>query len=208
MRDRLRLRRYRLPGALVVLVVVACGSEPVERSREVVDDKIEVARDRLADAGAELERTGREGLRQAGEGLDRWLADGREQLHDEDDYRPIAGADQAIRCASEDRCTIDAAFIDRLADDPLVLSREAVALPTQGNSDRGLSLSRVRPGSIPDRLGLRDGDVLISLNGTNLASLAAPRALADALSGTNEAMLIYERSGQRRTLTIVRTKTP
>ena len=46
--------------------------------------------------------------------------------------------------------------------------------------------------------------MLVTLNGTNLASLAAPRALADALSGTDEATLIYERGGQRRTLKIVR----
>jgi S1-C subfamily serine protease len=81
-----------------------------------------------------------------------------------------------------------------------------VVLPTQGNSERGLGLSRVRAGSIPAQLGLRDGDVLISLNGTNLASLAAPRALADALAHTNEATLVYERANQQRTLTIVRTR--
>jgi hypothetical protein len=209
------MRERRLLGSLVLVIASACTSESVDRSREVVDEKLEkvdekleVARDRLADAVPEIERNGREGLRQAGEGLDRWLEEGREQLGTGDDYTPIAGADQAIDCPSEDRCTIDAGFIDRLAEDPLVLSKEAVALPTQGTSERGLGLSRVRPGSIPDELGLRDGDVLISLNGTNLASLAAPRALADALSDTNEAKLVYERAGQRRTLTIVRTTKP
>ncbi|MFV8755382.1 hypothetical protein ACNOYE_32935 [Nannocystaceae bacterium ST9] len=200
------MRDPRRIGVLALLGLAACGSEAAERSREVVDDKIDQARDRLADAGAELERTGREGLRQASEGLDHWLEQGREQLDGDDEYKPIAGAAEAIHCESDTRCTIDAAFIDRLAADPLVLSGEAVALPTQAESDKGLALSGVRTGSIPALLGLVEGDVLISLNGTNLASLAAPRALADALAGTDEATLIFERSGSRRTLTIVRTK--
>lgn len=209
---RERARSCRLLGSLALALTSACGSttveETVDRSREVVDDKIEVARDLVADAGVELERTGREGLRQAGEGLDRWLEEGREQLGSETEYKPIPGTAEAIHCESETRCTIDAAFIDRLAEDPLVLSGEAVALPTQGLSERGLALSQVRSGSIPAELGLREGDVLISLNGTNLASLAAPRALADALANTNEATLVYERASQRRTLTIVRPTKP
>ena len=202
MRDHPLARRL-APLGLVLLA--SCGSEAVERSREVVDEQIDQARDRLADAGAEFERTGREGLRQASEGLDQWLAQGRETIGSAaTPPQPITGAAEAIHCAAATRCTISAAFIDRLARDPMVLSGEAVALPAQGNSELGLALSSVRAGSIPSLLGLREGDVLISLNGTNLASLAAPRALADALSGTDEATLIYERGGQRRTLKIVR----
>lgn len=221
MRKHVRVCRLSSSLALVV-VVAACSSETqqvvdekIERSREVVDEKVEVARDRLADAGAELERTGaelersgRKGLNEAKEGLDRWLAEGREQLGSEMDYEPVPGASEAIHCESDTRCTIDAAFIDRLSGDPLILSREAVVLPTQGNSERGLALSQVRSGSIPGELGLRDGDVLISLNGTNLASLEAPKALADALSNTNEATLVFERANQQRKLTIVRTSKP
>lgn len=218
---RVRARSCRLLGSLALLAGSACGSatvdetversrEVVDRSREVVDEKVEVARDRLADAGAEIERSGREGLHQAGEGLDRWLEEGREQLGSDHEHQPIAGTAEAIDCTTEtesttSRCTIDAAFVDRLAENPLILSGEAVALPTQGTSERGLALSHVRAGSIPAQLGLRDGDVLISLNGTNLASLAAPRALADALANTSEAKLVYERANQTRTLTIVRT---
>jgi hypothetical protein len=228
-----RVSSCRLLGSLALVVLSACSTETredvddkiersrevvddkIERSREVVDEQVEVARDRLADAGAEiekagaqLERSGRKGLREAGEGLDRWLAEGREQLGSGDDYKPIAGADEAIQCKTDTRCTIDPAFIDRLSKDPLVLANEAVVLPTQGNSERGLALSNVRPGSIPEQLGLLDGDVLISLNGTNLASLDAPGTLADALSNTDEATLVFERANQQRTLTIVRTAKP
>ncbi len=203
-----RIGLLRRAGLLTLAgAITACG-EAGSNSREVVDDRIELARDRLTDAGRELERRGSEGLRQTGEGLDRWLAGGRERAEASDTYYPIAGAAEAIRCESEVICTIDAAFVDRLARDPLVLAGEAVVLPTQGQSGKGLALTGVRPGSIPARLGLRDDDLLISLNGTNLASLAAPRALADALSNTNEATLIFERGGERRTLTIVRVLDP
>lgn len=205
-----RLTASSLIGLLAHVLLAGCGSDTVDRSREVVDrsvevvdDKIEVARDNLADAGAEIERTGREGLRQANEGIDRWVAEGRDELGS--DYQPIAGAAAAIQCESDSACTIDPKFIDQLGSKPQVLVGEAVALPTQGNSEKGMELSSVRPGSIPDLLGLRDGDVLISLNGTKLASLAAPDALADALSDTHEAALVFEREGKQRTLTITRT---
>lgn len=189
--------------ALLLLGLLACDRESADRTREVVERSAEQARERFDEVRDEVTETGREGLRQAKVGLDRWLADRRETADAQ--YRPIPGAAAAIACDSATHCTIDPAFIDRLASDPSVLANEAIAVPREGNTDTGLALDRVREGSIPALLGLRDGDLLISLNGTNLASLDAPAALADALSGTNVARLVYVRGATRQTLTIERT---
>lgn len=207
---------------LSLLAVIACDRETTERTREVVERSAEQAREQIVEVGDEVAKqgrevvktgrevgrevvaSGREGLRDAKDGLDRWMSDRREQS--DAAYRPIAGADAAITCDSDTHCTIDAAFVDRLADSPTQLANEAIALPREGASAKGLALDRVREGSIPALLGLRDGDLLISLNGTNLASLDAPAALADALAGTHEAKLVYERGTAQRTLTIERVR--
>ncbi len=210
------LARLSLTTSIVAcLAQLACDRETSERTREAVERSAEQAREQIGKTGREVVQTGREvgrevvasgreGLREAKDGLDRWFADRREQS--DAAYRPIAGADAAIACDSDTHCTIDAAFVDRLADQPTLLANEAIAVPREGTSATGLALDRVREGSIPALLGLRDGDLLISLNGTNLASLDAPAALADALAGTHEAKLVYERGTAQRTLTIERVR--
>jgi hypothetical protein len=204
------------------LTLLACDRETSERTREAVERSASQAREQIVEVGDEVAKTGREvvqsgrevgrevvassreGLREAKQGLDRWFADRREQS--DAAYQPIAGADAAIECDTDTHCTIDAAFVDRLAAQPTLLANEAIAVPREGTSATGLALDRVREGSIPALLGLRDGDLLISLNGTNLASLDAPAALADALAGTHEAKLVYERGTAQRTLVIERVR--
>ncbi len=173
--------------------------EQIDAAREHLD----VVSERIGEAGDRLQQASRESLHEAKQGLDRWLGEQRERIDDTLGYEPIEGAAEAIECR-DDHCTLTAAFIDRLADSPHVLAREAIVVPTKGVSDKGLRLSKVEPGSVPALLGLRDGDILVSLNGTNLASLEAPRALERALAGKDDAELVYERAGERRTLKLSR----
>lgn len=118
-------------------------------------------------------------------------------------YEPIAGAAEAIRCR-ELRCEMSAAFVDILAANPRQLVREMMLAPSEGETGPGLRLSRVREGGVPMLLGLRDGDLLLEINGTPLRSLDALRVLGDALHGREQAELLFERDGVRKTLVIVR----
>ncbi|NVB40530.1 hypothetical protein G6O69_22000 [Pseudenhygromyxa sp. WMMC2535] len=203
------------------------------RERYEVDEKVERAREELAQvrerAGEELdqareryevdakvERAREElarGLDEAAKTFDqlaqRAVEEGREQgaeLSERLAYEPIPGAAEAVDCeASGRRCTVSAAFIDALASDPSQLGREAVLLPGRSvDGVAGLRLSKLEAGSLPALLGLRDGDLLLEVNGVKLASFDAIRELDAAFAGRSEALLRFERGGNLRELTIVR----
>ncbi|MCA9685252.1 MAG: hypothetical protein KC457_23925 [Myxococcales bacterium] len=181
------------------------------RERYQIDEKVDQARRELGDklddqverAREQLER----GIDEAAAGFEALAEQGLEQgaeVSEQLAYQPLPGAAEAIACEGA-RCKMDAAFIDRLAENPQQLTREAMLLPGRTAEGRpGLALARVQPGSIPALLGLRDGDLLLELNGTALGSLAAIRAVDDALAGRDQAELSYERDGVQATLVVLR----
>ena len=80
---------------------------------------------------------------------------------------PAAPADDlaaGIRELSPTSRRIDAAMLKRVTDDPSILARQAVVLP----SPDGMHFRYVRAGSLVARLGLQAGDRLQTLNGVDV----------------------------------------
>ncbi|PRQ06970.1 hypothetical protein [Enhygromyxa salina] len=170
------------------------------RERFEVDEKVAGARrslavglDEAAQGFAELGEAGRARADQLGDKLDQV---GRASLE-------IAPG--AIVCTEEPQrvCKIDPDLIDKLAAEPKLLVGEVSLWPKRGATGQGLQLVRARTESLTGMLGLREGDILLSVNGAELSSLDAIRALDEALSGKDEANLVYERDGQRGELTVI-----
>lgn len=100
-------------------------------------------------------------------------------------------------------CRIDPELIVQLAEEPRLLAREVSLRPKAGATGRGLELWRARAEGFTNRLGLREGDIILEINGTELSSFEAIKTLDEALSGRPEAKVIYERDGKREELTLI-----
>jgi len=121
--------------------------------------------------------------------------------------KPEASPGPIVQPAAADVVTVELRreMLDRyLANLPEVLT-SALATPRYaagGSGPRaveGYEVSRVKPGGIVEQLGLRDGDVLLDVDGQKLDSLAAVMGLlgqAQALSGAKMTVL---RNGRRTT---------
>lgn len=76
-------------------------------------------------------------------------------------------------------------------------------MPKEGLTGRGLQLVRASKEGFTALLGLRQGDILVEINGVELNSFEAIKQLDEALGGKPEAKLIYERDGKREALTVM-----
>lgn len=110
---------------------------------------------------------------------------------------PAAAAD------SLGRCEIERATIERLAQDPAALARQARIVPAmQDDITRGFKLYGIRSGSLPSQLGLQNGDLLVAFDGQPLASLDAAMAAFARLPALGSFTLTIERRGATQQLTI------
>jgi type II secretory pathway component PulC len=78
-----------------------------------------------------------------------------------------AELDQAIKRSDDTHYTISRGMVEKLLADPSLIAGAARIRPVA--SGPGLMLSYVRPGSAPDKLGLKKGDVLLGVNGYELS---------------------------------------
>lgn len=87
----------------------------------------------------------------------------------------IAGAQEAITCNAEGDCVVDRAFVEQLIANPGILVGQGRASPATTKSGApGFRLRAVRKGSVPDLLGLRNGDVVTEVGGSPLTLDALP----------------------------------
>lgn len=110
------------------------------------------------------------------------------------------GATGAIVCSSHG-CTIRRSFVERMLHDPSLLGPSTRVLGVQGPAGpQGLRVLGVYPGSVPDVLGLRSGDVITELDGLpmrNPVDLAKVRGMLEASDGLE---LTLQRGELRQTL--------
>lgn len=76
-------------------------------------------------------------------------------------------------------------------------------VPTGGTPER-FRLDAVAPGSVFDQIGIRDGDVLVSLDARPIASTEAALEIPEALRRNRRVSLVVERGGFPVTLTFLR----
>lgn len=123
----------------------------------------------------------------------------------------------SLRCTGEGRCTLRRAELKALVADPTPLLRELRLVPTDGrpktqNNPRAAGMGPTRPGlrvfglredSIFHRLGVRNHDVLVSLNGYWLNDPVSTMLAVNALGGALDIRMQVDRFGATEPLNFV-----
>jgi general secretion pathway protein C len=113
--------------------------------------------------------------------------------------RIIDGADEAIKCDG-DACTVDRKFVESLMANPAQLTKQARIVPSQRDGDtQGYKLYGIRRGTIPNLLGLKNGDMLKSINGEELNSIDKAMGLYTKLRRASHLNVTIERKGKEVT---------
>jgi len=111
--------------------------------------------------------------------------------------RSIPGAREAIQCNEAGDCVVDRAFVEQLVATPKLLVGQGRASPTTTKDGApGFKLRSVRKGTLPDLLGLRNGDVITDVGGAALTLDALP-GLFGKLRHASHIEMRVDRRGQK-----------
>lgn len=109
----------------------------------------------------------------------------------------IPGAEDAIKCESENSCTVDRMFIDSLFANPAALTKQARVMPSiKDGETKGFKFYGIRPGSLPKLLGMKNGDLLTSVNGIELKSVDQVMGLLTKMRSASNLQVTIERKGE------------
>jgi general secretion pathway protein C len=113
--------------------------------------------------------------------------------------REIEGAAEAINCdANFTSCTVERAFVEKLLANPAQLTRQARIVPAVRDGEtKGYKFYGIRPGSLPKLLGMKNGDLLTSVNGHQLESLDQAMDLYNKLRRASHLSVTIERKGKQ-----------
>ena len=113
--------------------------------------------------------------------------------------REIEGAEEAIQCDAEfSSCTVDKAFVEKLLANPAQLTKQARIVPAvRDGQTKGYKFYGIRPGSLPKLLGMKNGDLLTSVNGHNIESLDQAMDLYNKLRRASHLSVVLERKGEQ-----------
>lgn len=119
---------------------------------------------------------------------------------DEDAPRPIGaieGAENAIKCDSENSCTIERNWLEGVLSNPASLAKQARVMPSVKDGEtRGFKFYGIRPGSLPKLLNIKNGDLITAVNGTELKSMDGAMSLYAKLRRANNLSVTIERKGE------------
>ncbi len=109
--------------------------------------------------------------------------------------REIPGATDAINCdSSGNHCTVQRQFVENLLKNPMSLARQARIRVNK--EPPGFRFAGVRNGSLPQLLNLKNGDVLTSVNGTELKTMDQAMALYSKLRNASHLSVTIDRKGK------------
>lgn len=109
----------------------------------------------------------------------------------------IPGAEDAIKCDTENSCTVSREFIDTLFANPASLAKQARVMPSiKDGETKGFKFYGIRPGSLPKLLGMRNGDLITSVNGNELKSVDQVMGLLTKLRRASNLSVTIERKGE------------
>jgi general secretion pathway protein C len=110
----------------------------------------------------------------------------------------IPGADDAINCPNENTCIVERAFVEQLMANPAMLAKQARIVPSQKDGEtQGFKFYGIRRGSLPNLIGLKNGDMLTEVNGEQLDGMDKAMALYTKLRRASNLTVTIERKGQR-----------
>lgn len=109
----------------------------------------------------------------------------------------IPGAEDSIKCESENSCTVDRSFVDSLFANPAALTKQARVMPSiKDGETKGFKFYGIRPGSLPKLLGMKNGDLLTSVNGIELKSVDQVMGLLTKMRSASNLQVTIERKGE------------
>ena len=112
-------------------------------------------------------------------------------------------SDIPIKCAEAGRCTLSRAFLEAFISNPSTLARQARVMPSvKDGHTRGFKFYGIRPASLPQLIGFKNGDLLTAVNGAPLTSMDAAMGLYSKLRVTTELRLDIERKGEPMVLVL------
>ena len=116
------------------------------------------------------------------------------------DDTPSPSSGSGVSTGAEDNFVIDEAELDKALENLPLLLTQARAVPyfKEGKSV-GLRLFAIKTGSLFEKIGLKNGDILKSINEKSLADFSQALKLFERLKEERELEVILERSKQPRT---------
>lgn len=112
--------------------------------------------------------------------------------------------DAAVEKVAKNHYTVASSLVEDLLDNPSALSSLGRAFPHKGPEGEidGFRLSRIRKGSLGRQVGLRSGDVVHSINGHKLDSVAAAIGVLPDIKGTSSITVELTRRRKERTIQV------
>jgi hypothetical protein len=134
---------------------------------------------------------------------------GRASIGESIDANPEPELTDGMRCVPADtadsfgRCEIERATIDRLAANPGEIAKQMRIVPTTRDGvTQGFKLYGIRSASLPSHLGLKNGDVVVAVDGQPMSNLDAAMKALIGLPKLGSFTLTLERRGATKQLTI------
>lgn len=107
---------------------------------------------------------------------------------------------RGVRCKQPGHCTLSRALVERYLADLGGLGADVQVTPAEREGQPGFALTKVRRGSIFARLGLREGDLVDSVNGLAVSSPALAMAAFWTLRNADHFTVRIVRHGEPLTL--------
>ena len=117
--------------------------------------------------------------------------------------RPTSSNDEeGVEKIDDNNYVIDRELVDRYLTDLDAISRLGRAIPHRGSDGEidGYRLSGVRRRSIGDKIGIKNGDIVHSVNGATLDSMQGAMAAYQTLQSESRFTFEVTRRGQRQTM--------
>ena len=110
--------------------------------------------------------------------------------------------DDGVEKVDDNNYVIDRELVDRYLTDLDAISRLGRAIPHRGSDGEidGYRLSGVRRRSIGDKIGIKNGDIVHSVNGQTLNSMQGAMAAYQTLQSESSFTFEITRRGQRQTM--------
>lgn len=115
----------------------------------------------------------------------------------------VAELVETIKCEN-DKCTVSAKAFEAVLAEPASMMRQARVVPAVRDGEtQGFKFYGIRPGSVLKALGVKNGDMLIAVNGESMNSMDQAMAAYGKVKDAKELKLDMQRKGQPMTLVVV-----
>jgi len=113
-----------------------------------------------------------------------------------------ASGDGFARRTGEGQYVVDRIAVEESINNPERLMKDARMLPhfNKNREQEGFTLSEVKPGGVYHTLGLKNGDILLGVNGLELSDPASALQAFTAIKGANRIKVDIVRNGSPMTL--------